>query len=121
MFVQQSGSLPDFSPHRFEIGNAIVQNKGLSDNFFLKKLYDLEEDEYGPYYFFHFDYFSISHPDQGEQYFNHVSDIVINRIDHYKKKDPFSSSYPDHMASVKKLEAFLKSVDRWHKLEQSNP
>lgn len=46
-------------------------------------------------------------------------DIVTNRIDHYKKKDPFSSSYPNHMASVKTLEAFLgflKSVDRWHKL-----
>ncbi|GAB2686679.1 hypothetical protein GCM10027037_05850 [Mucilaginibacter koreensis] len=110
----------DFSPNRFEIGNAIIQNKGLADNFFLKKLYDLEEDEYGPYYYFHFDYFSISHPDQEEQYFNHVTDIVINRIDHYKKKSPFSSSYPDHMASVKKLEAFLaflKTIDRWHKLE----
>jgi len=110
----------DFSPHRFEIGNAIIQNKGLADNFFLKKLYDLEEDEYGPYYYFHLDYFSISLPDQEEQYFNHVTGIVINRIDYYKKKDPFSSSYSFHMASIKKLEAFLsflKTVDRWHKLE----
>ena len=110
----------DFSPHRFEIGNAIIQNKGLADNFFLKKLYDLEAEEYGPYYYFHFDYFSISLSDQEEQYFNHVTDIVINRIDYYKKKDPFSSSYSFHMASVKKLEAFLtflKYVDRWHKLE----
>lgn len=49
-----------------------------------------------------------------------MTDIVINRIDHYKKKDPFSSSCPNHMASVKKLKAFLtflKTVDRWHKLE----
>ena len=110
----------DFSPHRFEIGNAIIQNKGLADNFFLKKLYDLEEEEYEPYYYFHYDYYSISSPDQEERYFNHVTDIVINRIDHYKKKDPFSSSYPNHMASAKKLEAFLsflKTVDRWHKLE----
>lgn len=110
----------DFSPHRFEIGNAIIQNKGLADNFFLKKLYDLDEQEYGPYYYFHFDYFSTSFHDQEERYFNHVSDIVINRIDHYKKKDPFSSSYPNHMASVKRLQAFLsflKTVDRWHKLE----
>jgi hypothetical protein len=96
----------DFSPHRFEIGNAMIQNKGLADNFFLKKLYELDEDEYRPYYYFHFDHFSISLPDQEERYFNHVTDIVINRIDHYKKKDPFSSSYPDHMVSVKKLEAF---------------
>ena len=43
----------DFSPHRFEIGNAIIQNKGLADNFFLKKLYDLEEVEYSLYYYFH--------------------------------------------------------------------
>ena len=110
----------NFSPHRFEIGNAIIQNKGLADNFFIKRLYDLNEQEYRPYYYFHLDYFSINHPDQEEQYFNHVIDIVINRIDHYKKKDPFSSSYPDYMASVKKLElffTFLKTVDRWHKLE----
>lgn len=110
----------DFFPHRFEVGNAIIQNKGLADNFFLKKLYDLEEDEYRPYYYFHFNYFSISLPDQEDQYFNHVTDIVINRIDYYKKKDPFSSSYPDYMASVKNLEAFLaflKTVDGWHKLE----
>jgi hypothetical protein len=84
----------DFSPHRFEIGNAIIQNKGLADNFFLKKLYDLREDEYGPYYYFHFDYFSISLPDQEEQYFNYVTDIVINRIDHYKKKIHFHPAIP---------------------------
>lgn len=110
----------NFSLHRFEIGNAIIQNKGLADNFFLKKLYDLKEQEYNPYYYFHFDYFSKNNPDQEEQYFNHVTDIVINRIYHYKKKDPFSSSYPDRMASVRKLEvflSFLKTVDRWHKLE----
>lgn len=110
----------DFSPHRFEIGNAIIQNKGLADNFFLKKLYDLEESAYGPYCYFHFDYFSKNNPNQEQRYFNHVTDIVINRIDYYKKKDPFSSSYPNHMASVKKLEtflSFLKTVDRWHKLE----
>jgi len=110
----------NFSPHHFDIGNAIVQNKGLADNFFLKKLYDLEDGEYGPYYYFHLDHFSKRYPNQEEQYFNHVTDIVISRIDHYKKKDPFSSSYPNHMASVKKLEAFLaflKTIDRWHKLE----
>ncbi|HEY0245510.1 MAG TPA: hypothetical protein VGC01_08115 [Mucilaginibacter sp.] len=80
----------------------------------------MEEEEYGPYYYFHFNYFSESHPDQDEQYFNYVTDIVINRIDHYKKKDPFSSSYPNHIASVRKLEAFLallKTIDRWHRLE----
>ena len=70
----------EFSPHRFEIGNAIIQNKGLADNFFLKKLYDLEEEEYGSYYYFHFDYFSKNIPNQEERYFNHVTDIVINRL-----------------------------------------
>jgi hypothetical protein len=56
----------------------------------------LEEEKYGPYYYFHFNYFSESHHDQDEQYFNYVTDIVINRIDHYKKKDPFSNLTKRH-------------------------
>jgi hypothetical protein len=110
----------DFSPHRFEIGNPIRQNRALADNFFLKKLYQLYKKEFHPYYNFHFDFFSERYVDQEEEFFNHVTDIVINRIAFYKKKDPFSSSYPSHMASARQLEAFLdflKTVDRWHKLE----
>ncbi|WCT11021.1 hypothetical protein [Mucilaginibacter jinjuensis] len=109
----------DFSPHRFEIGNPIIQNKALSDNFFLNKLYKLGKEEFSSYYNFHLIYFSKCNPEQEEEFFYHVTDIVISRIAFFKKKDPFSSSYPDHMATARQLEAFLyflKKVDRWHKL-----
>ncbi|WP_154402539.1 hypothetical protein [Mucilaginibacter endophyticus] len=110
----------DFSPHRFEIGNPVRQNRALADNFFLKKLYQLNKKEFAPYYNFHLVFFSEDYPDQEEEFFKHVTDIVINRIAFYKKKDPFSSNYPSHMASARQLEVFLdflKTVDRWHKLE----
>lgn len=110
----------DFSPHRFEIGNAIIQNKGMADNFFLKKLYDLEEVEYSLYYYFHQDYFSKSLPNGEEQYFNHIVDIVKVRIAYFKRQDPITSKYARNMELVHKLEAFLaflKTIDRWHKLE----
>ncbi|MBE9584229.1 hypothetical protein IM792_07210 [Mucilaginibacter sp. JRF] len=110
----------NFSPHRFEIGNPIIQNKALADNFFLKKIYELDSDEYKDYYDFHFRYFQQKEVGEEEAFFNHVTGIVTDRMHHYRKQNPFSSAYPERMASAKKLEAFLtflKTVDRWHRLE----
>ena len=76
----------DFSPHRFEIGNQIRQNRALADNFFLKKLYQLYKEEFPPYYNFHLDFFSERYPNQEEEFFNHITDIVINRIERYNFK-----------------------------------
>jgi hypothetical protein len=110
----------DFSPSRFEIGNPIIQNKVQADNFFLKKLYQLSDDEFEDYYNFHLSYFLDSSPDQEEAFFKYVHGIVINRIKFFKRQDPFSDKYARSIEPTKKLEAFssfLKTVDRWHKIE----
>src|SRR6202000_1922291 len=83
----------DFSPNRFEIGNPIIQNKIQADNFFLKKLYKLLENEFEGYYNFHLSYFLASHPYDDEAFFKHVYDVVVNRIKHFKRLDPFSKKY----------------------------
>lgn len=93
----------DFSPHHFEIGNPIRQNRALADNFFLKKLCQLYIEEFSPYYNFHLDFFSERYPGQAEEFFNHVTDIVINRIAFYKKRPVFielSQSHGEREATV---------------------
>ena len=110
----------DFNPNRFEIGNPIFQNKIQADNFFLKKLYKLLENEFEGYYKFHLSYFLASHPNDEEAFFKHVYDVVVNRIKHFKRLDPFSKKYARALEPTRQLEVFLtflKSVDRWHKTD----
>jgi len=109
-----------FSPERFEIGNPIIQNKIQADNFFLRKLYDLSENEFEGYYNFHLSYFLETHPKKEEAFFKHVHDIVKNRIKHFKRLDPFSKKYSRGLEPTRKLEAFLeflKTIDRWHTMQ----
>jgi hypothetical protein len=92
----------------------------LEDNFFLLKLYDFSEQDFKPYYDFHLSYFLENYPSDEEAFFNHVVDIVKVRIEYFKRQDPISSRYARNMANAHKLEAFLaflKTFDRWHKLE----
>jgi hypothetical protein len=110
----------DLSPNRFEIGNPVAQNRIQADNFFLKKLYQLSENDFEPYYNFHQTHFSESSPNQEEVFFKHVYDVVINRIKHFKRLDPFSKKYSRGLEPTRKLEAFLeflKTIDQWHKTE----
>jgi hypothetical protein len=110
----------DFSPNRFEIGNPITQNTIQADNFFLKKLYSLSETEFEAYYNFHLTYFLESQPGGEEVFFKHVHDVVINRIKHFKRLDPFSPKYARGLEPTRQLETFLeflKSIDQWHKTE----
>src|ERR1700761_5566273 len=110
----------DSSPSRFEIGNPIIQNKVQADNFFLKKLYRLSKNEFEGCYNFHLSYFLASHPNEEEAFFKHMYDVVVNRIKHFKRLDPFSKKYARALEPTRKLEVFLtflKSVDQWHKTE----
>jgi hypothetical protein len=110
----------DLSPHQFEIGNFLGRDKLLEDNFFLLKLYDVKEQDFTGYYEFHLNYFLENHPDEQEGFFDHILDIIKVRIDYFKKLKPFTRTYARNMANVRNLEAFvafMKTVDRWHKLE----
>jgi hypothetical protein len=110
----------DFFPHRFEIGNPIIQNKVQADNFFLKKLYSLSEDEFENYYNFHLSYFLASHPSQEKAFFNYVHGTITTRINYLNSLNPFSGTAKRNIEPKKQLNAFLnflKTADRWHKTE----
>lgn len=110
----------DFSPNRFEIGNPIIQNKVQADNFFLKKLYSLLEDEFEDYYNFHLSYFLQSYPNDEEVFFKYVHRIVNTRINYLNSLNPFTGTAKRNALPKSQLEAFLsflKTIDRWHKTE----
>ena len=110
----------DFSPNRFEIGNPIIQNKIQADNFFLKKLHLLSEDEFKGYYNFHLSYFLERHPNQEDEFFKYVHGIVSTRINYLNSLNPFSGTAKRSIVPKKQLQSFLtflKSVDKWRKTE----
>jgi len=108
----------NFSPHRYEVGNPISQNKRLESNLFLVKLYKLGEDEYSAFYQFHLDHFLKQNLGNEEAFFYHVKDITLNRIKHFKRLNPFSSKYASGLEHTPKLESFqqyLSTIDQWSK------
>ncbi|WP_454803177.1 hypothetical protein [Mucilaginibacter phyllosphaerae] len=110
----------DFSTHRYDIGRPLFSNRKLEDNFFLLKIYEIDGKEYGMFYDYQLDFYLQANPYKEEAFFNHVYDIIISRIRHFKRQDPFSSKYATGMEQTRKLEAFLeflKTIDRWHKVE----
>src|SRR5579872_1854192 len=110
----------NFHPHIYEIGRSIFQNRRLEDNFFVLKIYILGQPEYNDFYEYQLNHYLKTNPSQEEAFFRHVYDVVVNRIKHFKRQDPFSSKYASGLKQTRKLEAFLdylKTIDRWHKTE----
>lgn len=110
----------DFSPHCYDIGRAFFYNRALEDNFFLLKIYEIDGSEYSLFYDYQLGFYLKDNPGSEEAFFNHVYDIVISRIRHFKRQDPFSSKYASGIEPTRKLEAFLeflKTIDHWHKAE----
>ena len=98
----------NFSPNRFEIGNPIIQNKIQADNFFLKKLYNLSENEFETYYNFHLSYFLASNSEQQEAFFKYVHGVVNTRIKYLNSLNPFSGTAKRNIEPKKQLVAFLE-------------
>jgi hypothetical protein len=110
----------DFFPHRYDIGRPVFSNRKLEDNFFLLNIYKIGESEHRLFFDYQLGFYLKANPSKEETFFNHVYDIVINRIRHFKRQDPFSSKYASGLEQTRKLEAFLeflKMIDRWHKVE----
>lgn len=110
----------DFSPHRYDIGRPLFSNRKLENNFFLLKIYEIDVTEYSLFYEYQLGFYLKADTGEEEAFFSHVYDIVISRIRHFKRQDPFSSKYASGIEQTRKLEAFLafvKTIDRWHKVE----
>ncbi|RZJ86571.1 MAG: hypothetical protein EOO20_18030 [Chryseobacterium sp.] len=107
----------DFSPHPYEIGNPILSNRKLEDNFFALKLYSLPEGDYKAFYDFHLNHYLLGNPNGKEAFFRKVNRSIQRRITFYSAKNPFKPEYEIHSANLDKLEAFnefLNTIDEWN-------
>jgi hypothetical protein len=107
----------DFSPHRFEIGNPLIQNRHYLYNHFFKKVYSLSATEYAPFYDYHLKYFLGANPGQHQDFFEHFYRNTCERLAYYKMQDLFSSKQKTYQFNIERLEAFqsfLESIDQWH-------
>jgi len=82
----------DFTPHRYEIGNSVIQNKRLENNFFFKKLSQIEENEYDGYFSFHQHFYVEQFPAEGHLFLLHVLELVDKRIENYDRKDYYKNA-----------------------------
>jgi len=109
-----------FEANFFDLGRPLFQNRSLEDNFFLLKIYNLKESQYSLFYNYQLQYYLEIQKNQEENFFKHVHDIIVNRIKHFKRQDPFSPKYAKGLENTRKLEAFLaylRTIDKWHKTE----
>jgi len=107
----------DFSPHRFEIGNPLIQSRHFSYNHLFKKVYGLSVADYPLFYQYHLDYYLQSNARQEQEFFAHFYRITAERIAYYKMQDPFSSKqqiYQSNIAQLESFQSFLHSIDQWH-------
>lgn len=107
----------DFSPHRFEIGNPLIQSWHFNHNHLFKKIYSLPDSDYAAFYDYHLHYFLRYSADQQHVFFGNLSRLTSERIAYYKMQDPFSSKQKTYQSNLHKLESFqsfLRSIDQWH-------
>ena len=107
----------NFSPHRFEIGNPLIQSRHFSYNHLFNKVYSLNSADYPLFYDYHLVYFLQSNPDQQQDFFAHFYRITSERIAYYRMQDPLSSKQRIYQFNIARLEAFLSflcSIDQWH-------
>jgi hypothetical protein len=110
----------DFSRKTFDIGRPIFHSKSLEDNFFVLRIYQLDNNDYEGFYKYHLQHYLKTNPSQEEAFFKHVYDVLLNRIKYFKRQGPFTPKYANGLENSRKLEPFLeylKSIDRWHKSE----
>lgn len=105
----------DFHPHRYEIGNLFSFNQKLENNFFFKKLRNIEQSEHQPFFYFHQQYYLAQHPQQQKQFLKHVLDLVEHRIEDYRLKG-FYTDAEQTLTNLEILNAFkamLIELDEW--------
>src|SRR5690554_1446483 len=80
-----------FCPHPFGVGNILGLKRGYGNNHSLLKIYGLDKAEFEEYYTYHLNYFLSSGQDAEKDFLSHVWYIVQKRIEHFERKDPFTS------------------------------
>ncbi len=106
--------------YRYDIGLLFFGDRRLEGNFFVLKIYEINNSEFKPFYDYQLDYYLKMNIGEEEAFFNYVHDIITNRIKHFKRLDPFSKRYASGLVYTRKLEGFLgylKTIDQWHKTQ----
>ena len=106
-----------FSAHSYDIGSPIGFWESHDDNHFLLKIYKMDEKEFADYYRYHLNYALADQLTTEEDFYNHVWQIVHNRIRHFEMQDPFSSNHATHRQNTEKLRQFqkrLNGIDKWN-------
>src|SRR5690606_9545605 len=107
----------DFSPHPFDVSNILGLKRGYGNNHFLLKIYGLDKTEFENYYAYHLNHFLSTGQGTEKDFLSHVWYIVQKRIEHFERKDPFSSGHPRHQSNIGKLTEFqqyLDTRDKWN-------
>lgn len=104
----------DKSPHKFEIGNPIKFDRKKGDNFFFKKFFSLEFEEYAEYYQFHLDWFVLNNDNTEKEFFTHVLDKIDDQIVHYHKKSITALDTITGLDALRKFKDLVGKFDKWH-------
>jgi len=108
----------DFKAHAYALGNILGVSPGYEDNYFLLKLYSLDESFYRDYYSYHLDYYLSKRVDNKEKdFFTHIWYIVSDRIAYFQGRDPYSLKHALYLSNIEKLksfQSFLSPKDQWN-------
>ena len=108
----------DFKAHAYALGNILGVSPGYEDNYFLLKLYSLDESFYRDYYSYHLDYYLSKRADNKEKdFFTHIWYIVSDRIAYFQGRDPYSLKHALYLSNIEKLksfQSFLSPKDQWN-------
>ena len=108
----------DFHPHPFDIGIPFILSwKKHYDRHFFNRLYERDQSEYEEFYYYHLDYFLNNNQGVTEQqFFEHVWQIVKDRIEQLVLEDKNDSLHERLMEKRQKLRLFtkyLETIDQW--------
>src|SRR3546814_4786968 len=76
--------------HRYEVGRPFAKNTQYADNFFLLKIYELDDEEYAAFYNFHLQHYLKANLQGEQEFYEHVWYIVNARIKYHERQSPFS-------------------------------
>ena len=104
----------DKRPNQYEIGNPIKFDRKKGDNFFFKKFFSLDADEYAQYYQFHLDWFLRDKTNTEKEFFTHVLDKIEDQIVHYHKKSITALDTITSLEALRKFKDVLGQFDKWN-------
>jgi len=104
----------DKNPHQFEIGNPIKFDRKKGDNFFFKKFFSLNINQYAEYYLYHLQWFLSENPGLELEFFTHILEKIEDQIAHYRKKSLTALDTIESLEALRQFKNTLNQFDKWH-------